>query len=77
MVGIMAGELVIKEGEALVGRELVTPALGAYPGGFATVTELAPDPAAPEIVFNVHRPGWGEIGVFDLEVVVLVPNEED
>ena len=66
-----AGELV-RTTAALVGRRVVTPAMGDYPGGEATIVELAPDPNAPEIVFTVRHPQWGEIGVFAYEEVTLL-----
>jgi len=59
-------------GGSLLGRHVVTVQIGEYPGGLAEVIELLPDPAAPEIVFNVNHPTFGEIGVFDWEPVQLV-----
>ena len=74
---ILAKELAKREGENLLSREVLTSACGEYPGGMATVIELAPDPGAPEIVFNVRLDDWGEIGVFDYEMVALVPLDSD
>ncbi len=67
-----AKQLIDIHGASLVGQRVETEAIGEYPGGIATVTELAPDPQAPEIVFNVRHPAYGEIGVFDWELVALV-----
>ena len=67
-----AHQLVQKLGNKLLGQKVNTPALGDYPGGVATVTQLAPDEAAPEIVFQVNLPYWGEIGVFGHENVSLL-----
>lgn len=53
----------------LIGRSINTESIGDYPGGVAVVTELFPDRAAPEIVFQVKHPTFGEIGVFAQEEV--------
>lgn len=65
--------------EDLAGRTVQTPRAGDYPGGAAIVIEVAPDPAAPEIVFNVFHPTWrdesgrsGVIGVLAHEEVSLL-----
>lgn len=68
---VTAQKLVKTHGRALVGQKVITPAMGDYPGGRAIVTELAPDPGAPEIVFTVKHPTVGEMGVFDYERVRL------
>lgn len=50
-----------------------TEAIGDWPGGVCEVTEVDPDPASPEIAFNVRDPITGEeIGVFDYEEVQLL-----
>ena len=67
-----AKQLIESHGQSLVGRSVATEPIGEYPGGVATVTELAPDPNAPEIVFNVCHPAFGPIGIFDWEGVTLV-----
>jgi hypothetical protein len=68
-----ANQLVQKLGQKLLGQMVNTPAMGEYPGGVATVVQLAPDQNAPEIAFQVNLPQWGEIGVFEHEnVSVLV-----
>lgn len=67
-----ASKLVQSMGASLVGREVLTAGVGEYPGGEAVVTELHPDPGAPEIVFNVRHPSVGVIGVFDHEPVELL-----
>ena len=64
-----AKQLIQKFGNKLLGQKVNTPALGEYPGGIATVIEIAPDENAPEIVFQVSLPGWGEIGVFEHEEI--------
>ncbi len=59
----------------LLGRRVLTDPMGEWPGGIATICELAPDPAAPEIVFNVKADFWpdddGPMGVFGYEEVEL------
>jgi hypothetical protein len=67
-----ANQLVQKLGMKLLGQKVNTPALGEYPGGVATVVQLAPDANAPEIVFQVSLPCWGEIGVLEHEDVSLL-----
>ena len=49
---VKAGRLVLAQGQRLIGKEIDTPRLGDYPGGVAVVTEIAPDPAAPDICLN-------------------------
>lgn len=74
---MLAAQAVRKFGQSLIGREIFTNAYGDYPGGRSTVTEVAPDPGAPEIAFFVQHPTWrgddscedGVIGVFASEVV--------
>ena len=67
-----ANELVQKLGAKLLGKKVNTPAVGEYPGGLATVIQLAPDQNAPEIVFQVNLGQWGSIGVFCHEEVSLL-----
>lgn len=67
-----AKQLIDIHGTSLIGQRIETEAIGEYPGGIAIVTELAPDPQAPEIVFTVQHPSYGDIGVFDWELVTLV-----
>lgn len=69
----LAGALVKAEGAKLIGRAVITPQYGDYPGGRAVITELGSDPNAPEIVFHVKHPTFGECGVFENEEVVLLP----
>ncbi len=69
--GVRAARLVDALGDALVGRSVLTVAMGEYPGGVAIVTEVRPDPAAPDIAFLVRHPTFGTIGVFDCEQVTL------
>lgn len=76
-----AEELVAVIGHRLIGRTVLTPALGCYPGGHAQVVELHPDPGAPEIVFNVEHPSWKDdegnsiMGIFEYEDVELTLEE--
>jgi hypothetical protein len=67
-----ANELVKKLGDKLLGKKVNTPAAGAYPGGLATITQIAPDEKAPEIVFQVNLAQWGDIGVLEHEDVSLL-----
>ncbi len=67
-----ANQLVQKLGQKLLGQKVNTPALGEYPGGVATVIQLAPDENAPEIAFQVSLPHYGDIGVFETEDVSLL-----
>lgn len=53
----------------LIGRKIVTQPYGDWPGGVATITEVYPDPEAPEIVLQVKSEEHGEIGVFNFEEV--------
>lgn len=69
---VKAEQLANQYGNKLVGREVLTQPMGEYPGGYAIVTQVHPDPGAAEIVFNVKHPTFGEVGIFEYEVVVLV-----
>lgn len=55
--------------DGLIGRKINTEEIGDYPGGVAEVIQLLPDPNAPEIVFLVRHPSFGEIGIFEYEEV--------
>ena len=59
-------------GDSLIGCTVWTQAVGNYPGGNALVTEIQPDPAAPEIVFGVEHPTLGYMGIFEWEQVKLI-----
>lgn len=59
-------------GERLIGKQVRTVPMGRWPGGVATVVDLGHDPAAPEIVMNVHSDKHGDIGVFEYEPIELV-----
>jgi len=60
-------------GLQLIGKTILTLPMGGWPGGLCTITKIEPDPAAPEIVFNVKNIITGEeIGMFDDEFVVLI-----
>lgn len=68
----IAKQMMAEFGKQLVGKTVITMPMGLWPGGAATVTELNPDPNAPEIVFNVKHATTGEeIGVFDDEWVLI------
>jgi len=69
---VSAWRLVNKHGAKLIGQQVDTPQMGDYPGGVATVTEIEPDPSAPEIVFQVEHPTFGSIGVFENERVRMI-----
>jgi len=70
---VTAKTLVKRLGQKLIGRTVMTPQLGDYPGGAAVVIEIAPDPIiAPEISFTVNHPTFGECGVFEYERVRLL-----
>ena len=60
-------------GQRLVGRQVVTEAIGFWPGGLAEVIDIEPDPEAPDIVFRVRSSVYGEVGIFEGETVELVP----
>ncbi len=78
-------DLVAKHGDDLIGRRIVTRQFGDWPGGEAIITEMGPDPNAPEIAFMVRGDDGlvniamivgaldsAEIGVFEYEEVSLV-----
>ncbi|MGL5994741.1 MAG: hypothetical protein ACRCZ8_14675 [Aeromonas sobria] len=68
----VAEQMVAKYGNPLVGKTVMTFPMGLWPGGAATITELNPDPNAPEIVFNVKHSTTGEeIGVFYDELLII------
>lgn len=73
-----AGALADAFGVELVGSEVITPAMGAYPGGLAKVIKVHHDPNAPEIVFMVRHPTWKDevfgpdMGIFEYEEVELI-----
>lgn len=69
---VRAIRLVKVYGPKLIGQQVDTPAMGDYPGGIALVTEIEPDPNAPEIVFQVEHPTFGGVGVFENEQVRIV-----
>lgn len=69
---MLAKDLVRDHGKALIGRTVKTRPMGEYPGGKSVITEIAPDDSAPEIVFQVRHPTFGEIGVFANELVSLM-----
>lgn len=64
-----AEHLVDLFGKDLVGTYVTTYDYGTCRGGHFQITEISPDPAAPEIVFNIAHPDFEEIGVFDHENV--------
>ena len=71
-MAVIAGALVKTMGKSLVGREVETEAIGEWSGGRCVVTQVRPDRAAPEIVFQVRRLSDDEeMGVFRSETVIL------
>ncbi len=59
-------------GAALIGAAIITDPVGPWPGGVCDVTQIDPDPNAPEIVMLVrHRATGAEIGVFYDDRVTL------
>lgn len=76
-----AGVFAERYKDRAVGMRVLTAPYGDWPGGPAIVTRMAPDPGAPEIVFDVRsethpspdEPGelW-EIGVFDHEEIEVI-----
>ena len=70
-VFLNAADAVCRYGQKLIGKEILTEAIGEYPGGWATVKALNEDPSAPDIVINVILPMFGPMGVFDYETVGL------
>lgn len=54
---------------AKVGTIILTYPMGEWLGGYATITEINPDPKAPEIVFQVKSLNGDEIGVYGNEVI--------
>ena len=69
---VTAKRLVETHGAELIGQQVWTPPMGDYPGGVATVTEVAHDPNAPEISFLVEHPTEGCMGIFEYEHVRIV-----
>jgi hypothetical protein len=70
---VKAGWLANISGPNLIGKLVNTMAIGDWQGGPCEVTEVDPDPAAPEIVMNVrHLDGGDEIGVFEDEDIQLI-----
>lgn len=76
-----AAQLLDCYGGRLVGRQIITQAIGSYVGGIAKIIGIIPDVEAPEIVFQVQHPTWrdkddpesdGTIGIFHDEQVQLV-----
>ena len=67
-----ANQLIQKLGNKLLGKKVNTPAVGEYPGGVATVIQIAPDQNAPDIAFQVNLKQFGDIGVFEHEEVSLL-----
>jgi hypothetical protein len=72
-----ARALVEVAGDRLIGRRVLTEAIGFYPRRAALVVEMAPDPGVPEIIFTVVHPapgpaGCAKRGVFEWEEVLLL-----
>ncbi|MGI2098966.1 hypothetical protein [Shewanella glacialipiscicola] len=72
---MQAQTLIDTFGQLLLGKQLITLPVGGWAGGLVEVTELKPDPNAPEIVFNIKHAGSGEeIGVFNDQWVFMADN---
>lgn len=72
-VARMKAEVLVSSiGKSLVGKKVITKAMGDYPGGVAIVETIQPDPNAPEISFNVSHPTAGMMGIFDYEEVDVI-----
>ena len=84
---MLAKEFIEDAGSKAVGALIVTAAVGAWPGGLAYITEIEPDPNAPEIVCQVRACNTNtkvkraiqrgdldsaEIGVFDNEEIYFL-----
>lgn len=78
----MLASQLLKQGASLIGKTIITERFGSWPGGPAVITEVRPDPKAPEIAFTVRGTGAEvklaverglldseEIGVFEYELV--------
>ncbi len=71
-----ADEVVKLLGSDLIGRNVITPAMGEYPGGRAVVIELG-DPNC-DIVFYVTHPTWADdegdskMGIFEYEEIIVL-----
>ena len=71
-----AGELAMRLGRDLIGRNILTVPMGNWPGGSAEVIQLKPDPGASDISFQVKSGLHGEVGVFEYEQVRLIPIQQ-
>jgi hypothetical protein len=72
-----AKEAVEKFGSKLVGECVLTEEIGTYPGGWATVIQILPDPNAPDIVMMVSNSSYDEeptMGIFEYENIILSPD---
>lgn len=68
-----ADVLVETYGDALIGRCVVTPEYGNYPGGKATVVSVQSGQNPAGVVFDVKHHTEGIIWIFDYEDVELLP----
>lgn len=74
---MQAQTLIDTFGPLLLGKQLITLPGGGFAGGLVEVTELKPDPNAPEILFNIKHVSTGEeIGIFNDQWVFMVDNFE-
>lgn len=77
-----AAGAVARYGKRLVGKYVITPAMGAYPGGLAKVIEVGHDPDAPEIAFLVEHVTWKDedgsatMGIFENEAVQIAIKQD-
>ena len=65
-----AKKTVKRWGKKLIGKSVFTQEVGNWPGGWAIVTKIKPDAAAPEIVFQVEHPVHGTMGIFGHEKII-------
>jgi hypothetical protein len=75
---MQAGEAVKRFGNTLIGQVIQTEAMGKYPGGPATVSQINPDIGAPDIVLNVKSPAYDngrDIGIFEDENIGVEEKE--
>jgi len=72
---INAKAFIDASGDRAIGQRVFTAQMGDYPGGEAIITEINPDPNAPEIVMMVKHPTYGDVGIFDTEIIGIILEE--
>lgn len=75
-----AAQLKFMYGDLLLGRVIVTEAIGEWPGGIADIIEIAPDEGIAfqvrhKTVKNPENGKLWEIGVLEYETVILIGPE--